>query len=579
MLRQDPVKKKRGKLNIERRFLPLDIQRQETPSDNITTTPQPESVIETSNNNAATVTSNTSQPIAMSHNAPAAPTPVAKSNPTPSSNSNSSSSSTPVSAFVSTSVSESTAKNKITPKIAPNNVTKIQSNNSHNGIATAMPDSDWRIGQYHLPEILMSLAKNRIDNNIDNNVDNDVDNDNVNDSNADVFAMLNDSLKKAKEFDDKLFISIFESAIRASCQNDNNGLAKETLIQLQQIDGFNEHYKTMNNINEKLLQAIDGKLTRESKITTKFPLLTFPQSYNDSTCNSGVVKRNVGGDFFVTFNNNGVAINPTRDFWEGLYQLGGVIDDVKCVIITTREKIDRGFVEQLRFFRNRQAIINQDRNSVISTNLYPIQLFVPNELSAELSNISNTIITEIESISADGEEVAISDDIKFSFQADQLSLRLLTVDGSCQIRFIGQSGLLRESLAGDVLVFPIDNADRFFSAVGFAKIADAGLTIFDIPHHVIGLTQLIESVRKYSVIATVAGLNLVCDVGGGRFLDVVKGFDSDDNAWSSYSEIDNCDDYLYYFAKKAKERFTIDNADIIETFLTNRRRRHGLYFE
>ncbi|MDR2642790.1 MAG: hypothetical protein LBC74_08345 [Planctomycetaceae bacterium] len=549
MLRQNPVKKKRGELNIERRFLPPELKRSlplpEVLSENFVVEPvEPTAVIELPDNKVATVSS-----------------PVTSTTVTP-----------PATPTTATSTQTATISMPVTKNnSAINTVTKIQSDISPNGIATAMPDSDWRISQYNLPEILAYLAKIGVGDGADNRIS-------ANGFKGGVFELLNEGLRKAREFDDKLFISIFETAIRISCKGDSSGLGKETFAQLQQIYRFNECYKTANSINEKWLQAADRKLLRESRISAKFPLLMFPQPHNDSSSNSGIIKKNVGYDFFVTFNGNGILINPSCDFFDGLYQIGGVLGEVRSVVITARDKIDRGFIEQLKFYRNRQMFIEHELISGVASNLPQIQFFVPNELISELADIPNTAIIDIDSIHADGNEIMISEGVGLSFRFDQLSLSLLTEFGVRRIRFVGQTGLLRENLSGDVLVFTVDDVERFFSVIGLAKIADATITIFDISQPVFGLTRLFEPLRQYIGAAAVAGVNLVCEIGTERFLDVVKGFDSDKDVWSSYSEIDYCDDILYYFSSGVKERFTVESADIIETFLTNRRRRHGLYF-
>ncbi|MDR0392007.1 MAG: hypothetical protein LBH59_08880 [Planctomycetaceae bacterium] len=534
MLRQNPIKKKRGKLNIERHFLPPDlkpsipsIKEHEPTVENVVL--QPEVVVLPDNSVEAT-------PI---------PAPITKT------------------------------KNVTKNIAAPINVTKIRANIPLNGIATAMPDSDWRIGQYNLPKILAHLAKCGVKE-INDVVEVD---DEAADSSNDIFVLLNESLRKAREFDDKLFISIFETAIRASHQNEINELAKETLTQLQQIDGFNECYKTANSINEKWIQTTDSKLLRDSRIKSEFPLLMFPQACNDSS-NNGILKRNIGYDFFVTFNGNGTVINPSRDFFDGLYQVGGVMGDVNNVVITGSDKFDRGFIERLKFYRNRQACIEQETiNSKNASNLLPIQFFVPHELVCELSEIPNLVTINIDAAQVDGNEITISEGVGLSFQSDQLSLSLLTKLGMRWIRFVGRSGLLCGSVVGDILVFMVDGSEGLFSAVGLSKASDAGITIFDISQQVSGLSRLFVPVCEYIGAAAVANMNLVCEVGNGRFLDVVKGFESDDDVWSFYSEIDNCDDNLYYFSSGLKERFVAESADIIETFLSNRRRRHGLYFK
>jgi hypothetical protein len=225
------------------------------------------------------------------------------------------------------------------------------------------------------------------------------------------------------------------------------------------------------------------------------------------------------------------------------------------------------FIKQLRFYRGQQA------------DLPLLKFFVPNELTDELADIPNTVTTGIESIAADGNEIKLSDGVKILFQSDQLSLGLLTGGGISWIRFVGQSGFLREYSSGDVLVFPVESFEGLFSAIGLAKIADAAITILDISQYAGGSTELLEPVRKYLGAVAIADSNLVCNVGAGQFLDIVKAFDSDKDVWSLYSEIDNDDMLQYYFAKGTKERFTNERADIVETFLANLRRRHGLYFK
>ncbi|MDR1485664.1 MAG: hypothetical protein LBT09_12695 [Planctomycetaceae bacterium] len=536
MLRQNPVKKRRGELSTGRRFLPSDFKpvvlKQELPAENIS--PKPANVIELPDNS---VKKAANSPPAMNSPAVTNSAPVVKN------------------------IS------------ATNNVTKIQSGTSPNGITTAMPDSDWRIGQYNLPEILAFLARSGVgEGGVEVESNNAVD-----DVGGGVFALLNDGLRKAREFDDKLFISIFETAIRATCKSGGNGLVKETLMQLQQIDGFNECYKAANSINEKWQQTADRKFLRESRIAAGFPLLMFPQAGGDFS-GGGIARRKAGYDFFVMFNGNGTVINPSCDFWDGLYQIGGVAGDVSSVVITGRDKIDRGFIERFKFYRSRQLLLEQDANSGVVSGLRPVQFFVPNELVVELSDIPNSVAADIESLQADGGEVMISAGSGLSFQLDQLSLSFMTESGLRWIRFVGQSGLLRENLSGDILVFMVDGVERLFSSIGLSKIADAGMTVFDISQQVYGFTQLFDSVRKYVGASAVAGANLVCELGAGRFLDVVKGFDSDKDVWSLFGEIDSCDDVLYYFSRDAKERFAVERAEIIETFITNRRRRHGLYF-
>ncbi|MDR2346654.1 MAG: hypothetical protein LBE18_11350 [Planctomycetaceae bacterium] len=557
MLRQNPVKKRRGELNIERRLLRADfkpiIPQQELSVENVIS--KPAVIIDSSNNSEVTAT------------VPDVNTVSAVSGFEQKSQSLINSTQSSYSDSISVTTNQSVATNQ--PVTTNQPVIKDQSAIvSCCGITTATPDSDWRIGQYKLPEILTYLATSGSESGNDDKID----------FNSGILALLNDGLRKAREFDDKLFISIFENAIYASCRKDCCGIAKETLIQLQQIDGFNECYKTANNINEKWLQTVDKKLMRDSRIDKKRPLLMFPQLNNNLTSCDGIARFNIGNDYFVMFNDIGLAINPSRDFWEGLYQIGGVVSDVKCVAITEREKFDRNFIEQLRFYRNRQMAIGQE-SAVSSTKLQPIQFFVPSKIVSELPNILQELTSDIELIQTEDKEITISDDIKLLFQLDQLSLRVKTIEGIRWIRFIGRNGMLRDYSAGDILVFSVDNAERFFSVLGLSKMSDAGLTVFDISQSAVGLACLLKPVRKYISAAAVAGMNLVCDLAAGCFLDIVKGFDSDVNVWSFYSELDSCDDNLYYFADKFRERFPVENSDIIETFLTNRRRRYGLYFD
>ncbi|MDR1478817.1 MAG: hypothetical protein LBJ00_07740 [Planctomycetaceae bacterium] len=595
MLRQSPVKRKRGKLNIERRFLPANpkqtVASEEMPAE--TPLPQTAAIIDPSDNaglttvnsnvaetfdSVATIVDSSAPSVKTTTNSPTTPMSFApqiatqqlshKKQSAPPTPSNLQQPAKPLPAQV--------AKNNNTQ----NNVTKIPKTKpdiSNNGIATAMPDSDWRIGQYRLPDILAFLVKS-------SEVNDGIEDESAENCGGGIFTLLNDGLRKAREFDDKLFVSIFETAIRASCKKDNNGLTRETFAQLQQIDGFDECYKAAVSANENWLQLSDRKFWRESRLAADLPLLMFPRVGVGGNNGGGVgdnmlLSRSVGCDYFVMFKGNGTAINPSRDFWNGLCQIGGVVGDVRNIVITGREKIDWNFIEQLKFDRQRQINLKLCEISEITSDLPPLQFFVPNELLSELSYIPNTATMGIESIAADGNEIKLSSGVKLSFQLDQLSLSLMTCGGVRQIRFVGQSGFLCDYSDGDILVFSVDGLEGFLSAVGFSKIAGAALVIFDIPQQSAGLIRLIDKVRKYIGASAVAGSNLVCNVDTECFLDVVKGFDSDKDVWSPYSEIDNCDDASYYFANDAKERFLDEKADITETFLTNRRRRRGLYFK
>ncbi|MDR2168745.1 MAG: hypothetical protein LBP59_01220 [Planctomycetaceae bacterium] len=654
MLRQNPVKRRRGELNIERRILPVNftpvIPQQEKPNDAIT--PQPNATIQLPDNSTAktkndttVITGATAATITTPKIAPAntpnlspqtsfsappltpfstpqdkfvnVPRPVTSSQSTPKHLSNS----------VKQVAGGAVKKDVVTPKVnkVVNNVTKIQPEIPCDGIATSMPDADWRISQYHLPEIFSYLAAVGAGNNADNidnanNISAVDDIDNFGDIDAagvtietgetsksdatsgtdvaggvnfggGIFGLLNDGLRRAREFDDKLFISIFEAAIRASCKCDSGGLAKETLLQLRQFEEFEECYRAANFINEKYLRVVDGRLFRESRIKCDVPLLLFPQAVSDVAASAmnaanainaingcvnvgggGIFRRHVGGDYFVMFNGDGVVINPSRDFWEGLYYLGGVVGDVSSVVVTERGLLDFGFIEQLRFYRDRQA--------VAGVCLRPVRFFVPVEFVGELSGISGVLASDIESIQAGVDGVMISDGVKLSFQADQVSLSLTQGGGGvCGVHFVGRSGVVCGNLAGDIVVFRVNSEEDFLAAVGLAKISDVGLAVFDVSQGALGFVRLLGLVRSYiDAAAVVAGINLACNIAAGCFLDIVKAFDSDKEVWSLYSEIDNSDDNLYYFAKSGREKFIIDGENIIEKFITNRRRRHGLYF-
>jgi hypothetical protein len=472
---------------------------------------------------------------------------------------------------------------------------------SPEGVATAMPDSDWRISQYRLPEILSYLAKvgvgggNGVDNCHGINSGSDINgyNSEVSEVSVDfggVFGLLNEGLRRAREFDDKLFISIFETAIRAACKvGVGCGLSRETIVQLERLSGFRESYELSGLINERWGRAFDMRLFRHSRMCGN-PLLMFLRAVNDSDI-GGLGYRRVGYDFFVIFNGSGLAINPSCDFFDGLYQVGGVLGDVGAVLITGWDKFDRGFVERLKFYRSRQVSINGVDLGVFS-GIQPINFFVAGEFSGELSRalmrefsgVLGVSVIDIGSVRVSGEELMILGGVGVSFRGDQLSLRVTSACsdwefGERWIRFIGQSGILREYLSGDVVVFMVEGEAGFFSAVGLSKIAGAGLTVFDISQQVFGLSRLIGVVRGYIDAAAIVGQNLVCELSERRFLDVVKSFDSDEYVWSSYDEIDNCDENLYYFSKNLKERFNTEKTDISETFLINRRRRHGLYFK
>ncbi|MDR1925708.1 MAG: hypothetical protein LBQ66_15170 [Planctomycetaceae bacterium] len=619
MLRQNPVKKKRGELNIIRRVVPVDFVPVVVSDDLRRVEPESQS--------AAPAVIAAPAPIASPAPAPVvAPAPVASPTPAP----------TPAPVVTPVSIAspapvaaplmspnlqtpplgsvqidtpicdQSFNSQSCPPQVPPTQISQHHSeiSQSHSkisqhqsgelrtcsdvsesvnllsgggyplgGVVTSMPDSDWRIAQYRLPEILSLLVRAGFDESVewvewgeDEGV------------RENILALINEGLRKAYEFDDKLFISIFDAALSASGSVGDNVRIRETVSQLEQFDDFKRCYAEAVSVNEKSQSVIAKRVLRESRISHEFQLLMFPRVCDLS---SGFVSGCcVGGDYFLSSGGVGVVVNPSSDFLGGLNYVGGNILGLGNIVFTGGSRVDPIFLERLRFFAGRLSGVDLANGSVSGSVRF--RIFVPQEVKDDLLRLQLGELFDVVSIPVD-EEVWVSDDICLVFGQGQLSVCFSGVqdDGTRKlnsVRFIERSAKPAAVGAGDVLVFVVDSEDGFFDAVGLSRVLGAGLTVFDLPQHLSGLSKLLGVVRRYVGAVSVAGSNLVCDVGGGRFLDVVKCFDVDSDRWSSYADIAWSDDVQYFFSEAGKQKFADDQAEIIESFQADRRRRYGLYF-
>ena len=370
----------------------------------------------------------------------------------------------------------------------------------------------------------------------------------------------------------------------------NNELLRETWIEFEALPKFTsqvENYRTAQNTESA---PVINKLLRESRLDKNKTLLLFPRDWrsrraNDFRLFSSIVSHTCGNYFFWR-NGFGTVINPDLSFVDNFYRIGGVLRDLRNIILTTSST---NICSPLTQFRTLLGLLHQ-ANMTQSVRFF-VHPDIVTENDAEFRRLEQTGVAESILPLNSGDALELLGGGSMVFRHGSC---LLTLPEGKTIQFLDQGAYDLEGNAEgrgdhhDFVILPVDTVEELIWAARLVRERKPKAVVFDLPKENNHLLLLAASVREFIGSKTTiayADSALVFDVLGEAFVDCVKAFTvSNDDCWSENSRLAfdpedrQMPEGLLFFATGSECRFANEHSDILEAFLYNRRCRKGLYF-